>query len=64
MFSSVRKLDALSIEGGDTVTTVKNNSKNNNSTLICIELRTCTELSLKLERETTFFRVVGTTRMY
>ena len=40
----------------------KNNDKYNNCTLECIELSTCTKLSLKLQREKTFFRVVGTTR--
>ena len=37
------------------------NSKNNNCTLECIELSTCMELSLKLECEKNFFRVVKTT---
>ena len=35
--------------------TAKNNSKCNNCTLECIVLSTCTELSLKLEREKIFF---------
>ena len=35
--------------------TAKNNSKYNNCTLECIELGTCTELSLKFELEKTFF---------
>ena len=33
--------------------TAKNDSKYNNYTLECIELSTCTELSLKIEREKT-----------
>ena len=40
-------------------TAVKNNSKYNNCTLECIGLSTCMELLLKLEREKTFFRVLG-----
>ena len=43
-------------------TTPKNNGKYNSCTLECIGLSTSTELALKLEREKTFFRVVGTTR--
>ena len=43
--------------------TAKNNSKYNNCTLECIELSTCTELSLKLKREKIFIRVVETTTM-
>ena len=40
-------------------TTAKNNRKHlNNCTLECIGLSVCTELSLKLQREKTFFRVV------
>ena len=44
-------------------TTAKNNSNYNNCTLECTELSTCTELSLKLQREKTFFKVVKSTRM-
>ena len=43
-----------------TTPTAKNNSKYNNRTLECIELGNCTVLSLKLERQKTFFRVVKT----
>ena len=39
--------------------TTKNNSKYNNCTLECIELGTCTELSLKLEREKIFLEFSG-----
>ena len=42
--------------------TAKNNSKYNDCTLECIELSSCTELPLQLEREKPFFRVVGTKR--
>ena len=42
--------------------TPKNNSKHNNCTLECIELGTCKELSLKLQREKVFFRVLLTAR--
>ena len=41
----------------------KKNSKYNNCTLECLELSTCTELSLQFNRTRKyFFRVVGTTR--
>ena len=43
-------------------TVAKNSSKYNNCTLECIKLSTYKELSLKLKREKTFFRVLGTTR--
>ena len=43
-------------------TTAKINRKYSNSTLECIELGIYTELSVKLQREKSFFRVVGTTR--
>ena len=43
-------------------TKAKNNSKYNSCTSECIELSTCTELSLKLKREKTFFKVVESTR--
>ena len=42
--------------------TAKNNSKCNNCMLECIELGLCMELSLKLQLEKTFFRVVKTRR--
>ena len=37
--------------------TTKNNSKHNNCTFECIELSTCTELSLILEREKYFLEL-------
>ena len=42
--------------------TAKDNSNYNTFTLKYIELGIYAELSLKLEREKTFFRVLGTTR--
>mgnify|MGYP001795693556 CR=1 FL=1 len=40
-----------------------NKSKYNSCSLECVGLSTCMELLLKLERERTLFRVLGTTRM-
>ena len=43
-------------------TTTKNNSKYNNCTMECIEMSTCTELSLKLDLEKFFLRVLAIIR--
>ena len=55
-------LGPLATRTASPTTTAKNHNKYNNCMLECIELGTCTELSLKLERKKTFFGVLGTTR--
>ena len=60
--SPITKIRTFSNKDGN-APTAKNNSKYNNCTLECIELSTCTELLLKLEREKTFFGVLRTASM-